>query len=306
MADPRGRGWPAPLAAGDVVTVVAPSGPFDADRVRAGAAIVESWGLEVRYGQHALGSHKRLSYLSADDRTRAADFTAAWTDPATSAVWAARGGYGAQRMVDMVDFDRLRAAGPKHLVGFSDITALHTRVGRELGQVTIHGPVVASLTQLNDAPSVAQLQKLLLRHAEPGTLLARGPSVHRGLAQGRLVGGNLSLVASDLGIEPIPAEPRVAVFEDVAEDGYRIDRMLTQLLRAGWFNRVVGIVIGDFAESAEPTLVEHVVADRLDVLGVPILRGARVGHGVRNLALPLGAQVRLDATAGNAAVLTLV
>jgi muramoyltetrapeptide carboxypeptidase len=288
-----------------VVTVVAPSGPFDADRVRAGAAIVESWGLEVRYGQHALGSHKRLSYLSADDRTRAADFTAAWTDPATSAVWAARGGYGAQRMVDMIDFDRLRAAGPKHLVGFSDITALHARVGRELGQVTIHGPVVASLTQLSDAPSVAQLQKLLLSHAQPGTLLARGPSVHQGLAQGRLVGGNLSLVASDLGIEPIPAEPRVAVFEDVAEDGYRIDRMLTQLLRAGWFNGVVGIVIGDFAESAEPTLIEHVVADRLDVLGVPILRGARVGHGVRNLALPLGAQVRLDATAGNAAVLTL-
>jgi muramoyltetrapeptide carboxypeptidase len=126
------------------------------------------------------------------------------------------------------------------------------------------------------------------------------------LAQGRLVGGNLSLVASDLGIEPISAEPRIAVFEDVAEDGYRIDRMLTQLLRAGWFDRVVGIVIGDFAESTEPTLIEHVVADRLDVLGVPILRGARVGHGARNLALPLGAQVRLDATAGNAAVLTLV
>ena len=99
-------------------------------------------------GRHVLGRHDDLPYLSAPDQARADDLVAAWCDPAVDAVWAARGGYGAQRMVDLIDFDRLRAAGPKPFVGFSDVTALHGRIGRELGQVTVHGPVVGSLAQL--------------------------------------------------------------------------------------------------------------------------------------------------------------
>ncbi len=303
------RIWPEPLRAGDVVTVVAPSGPSDADRIRAGAEILRSWGLEVRYSLHALGTpapgpQQRLSYLSADDPARADDFTAAWTDPATSAIWAARGGYGAQRMVDMINFDALRSAGVKHLIGFSDITALHARLGRELGQVTVHGPVVGSLAQLTDTPSVTQLRRLIMKPARRGTVLSRGAALVSGRGEGRLIGGNLSLVASDIGVEPIPTEACIAVFEDVGEDSYRVDRMLTQLLRSGWFDSVVGVVVGDFTECDDAALVAQAVADRLGDLGVPVLWGATVGHGDRNLALPLGAQVCLDADFQQA-VLTL-
>jgi muramoyltetrapeptide carboxypeptidase len=290
----QGRCWPSPLRAGDVVSVVAPSGPYDRDRVRQGVTILRSWGLDVHYGDRPAGPDHRLSYISADDQSRADDFVAAWCSPDTGAVWAARGGYGAQRMIDRIDFEALRAAGLKHLIGFSDITALHARIGRELRSVTIHGPVVGSVDQLGDPPSVAALQKLILAPAEPGMLLARGQRVVAGTATGRLWGGNLSLLASDVGIEPPPDEPGILVIEDIREDSYRIDRMLTQLARAGWLDQVVGVVIGQFHGNPTSELLEHVVADRLAGLGVPVVSGLEVGHGERNLALPLGAQVRLS------------
>ena len=123
------RVWPRPLVRGDLVTVVAPSGPVDPARLRQGADIISSWGLTVRYDSAVLTNHDQLIYLAGDDRLRAADVTAARSDPETAAVWAVRGGYGAQRMVDLIDFDALRMAGPRPLVGFSDVTALHSRIG---------------------------------------------------------------------------------------------------------------------------------------------------------------------------------
>jgi len=286
--------------------VVAPSGPCNAERIRAGAAVLESWGLRVRFGKHALGVHDRLGYLSADDRTRADDLAAAWTDPGTSAVWAARGGYGAQRMVDLLDFDAMRSAGVKHFVGFSDITALHARIGSELGQVTVHGPVVGSREQLSDPPSVSRLQALVMASPRPGGELAVGASVVPGEAAGRLIGGNLSLVASGVGVEPAPDVPSIVVFEDIDEAGYRVDRMLTQLLRSGWFRSVAGVVVGDFTGSRDSDLVDALVAERLGDLGVPVVSGVPVGHGPRNVALPLGAQVSVVAgPRSGRAVLTL-
>jgi muramoyltetrapeptide carboxypeptidase len=294
LADVSARCWPPPLHPGEVVSVVAPSGPYDRDRVRQGVEIVRSWGLDVRYGARPAAPDHRLTYISADDQSRANEFVAAWCSPETRAVWAARGGYGAQRMIDRIDYGALRAAGPKHLIGFSDITALHSRIGRELNSVTIHGPVMGSLSQLSDSASVIALQKLIMAPAEPGTLLARGHRVVSGTAIGRLWGGNLSLLASDVGIEPPPDDPGVLVIEDIREDSYRIDRMLTQLARAGWLDQVVGIGIGQFEGNPTSELLEHVVADRLAGLGVPIIAGLDFGHGDRNLALPLGAQVRIS------------
>ena len=105
----------------------------------------------------------------AADEDRAAELTAAWSNPDVDAVWTARGGYGAQRMIDLIDYDALRAAGPKHFLGFSDITALHERIGRELGQVTLHAPAVAAaLVQLADPPTADSLRRLLFEDPDPG------------------------------------------------------------------------------------------------------------------------------------------
>ena len=258
LAAPLGRVWPPPLVPGDLVAVVSPAGPVAPERLARGVALLESWGLRVRLQPRVLSAYEPLPYLAADDHGRASDLTAAWSDPEVAAVWAARGGYGAQRMVDLVDWPALRAAGRKTFVGFSDVTALHARLGRELDQVTVHGPVLGSAGQLDDDASVAALSALIMGEVPgSGTELVRGRSAVPGVGQGRLVGGNLSLVAADVGVEPPPEVSSIAVFEDIGEDGYRIDRMLTQLLRSRWFDQVRGVVVGEFsaARGCGPGLV---------------------------------------------------
>lgn len=297
--------WPQPLKSGDLVVVVAPGGPADPDRIRAGSAVLESWGLSVVLAPSALARGHRLPYLAADDATRTAEIMAAWTDPRTTAVWAARGGYGTQRIVDLLDWPRLRAASPRHFVGFSDVTALHTRIGRELGQVTIHGPNVGSADQLADAASGRQLRSLLSSPPAAGTVLVRGTTLTPGTAEGTLRGGNVSLLAADVGVEPVPPGPRIALLEEVGEPAYRVDRMLTQLVRGGWLARATGVVVGEVTGPDPAELVERVVADRLGALGVPVLVGAPVGHGNRNFAVPLGAAVRLTAGVDGSATLVL-
>lgn len=285
-----------------MVRVVAPAGPVDAGRLEAGLAILAAWGLTVELGDHVRAVDDRLPYLAGADELRAADLTAAWTDPKVGAVWVARGGYGTQRLLDHLDWAALRAAAPKHLVGFSDVTSLHGRLGRELGQVTVHGPGVTALSQLGDEPTAASLRRLLLTRPASGSLLADGRTLVAGAAEGRLWGGNLSLLAGEVGVEPPPDEDVVLVIEEVAEPAYRVDRLLTQLLRAGGLDRVRGVLVGDLGVATPDG--EAVVTDRLGGRGVPVVVDAAVGHGVRNLALPLGARVRLDAV-GPTGMLTL-
>ncbi|MEU8223778.1 LD-carboxypeptidase [Kribbella sp. NPDC048915] len=282
------------LRSGDRVAVVAPSGRVDAQRLEAGLVHLRSWGLEVDVLPSVLAGHERFAYLAADDKARAEDLRNAWLDPQYAAVICARGGYGAQRMLEYVDLDEL-AAVPKWFVGFSDITALHEPLNAR-GLVTIHGPMAAAVEQLNADVGRERLRALLF---EPETvtdlLQPHGAStVVAGVAEGPLRGGNVALLAASIGTPTYAPPAGVVVLEDVDEANYRIDRLLTQLLRAGWFDQVTGVVVGDFTGTEEPL---EVIAERLEPLGVPLVAGAAIGHEVLNLAVPLGLPVRLDATA---------
>lgn len=283
------------------MALIAPSGPLEAARIARGVARLESWGLSVRQGGHLHDRHHALGYLAGDDHDRAADLMTAWTAPDVDAVWCARGGYGAQRMVDLLDFDALRSAGPKHLVGFSDITALHTRIGRELDQVTVHGPVGTG-NQFDDEPSTVAVWRLLSDRPAPGAELITGVPMIPGRASGRLIGGNLALIASDIGIEPAPSEPSVLILEDVGEEAYRLDRLLTQLRRSHWLDNVAGVVLGDFTDADDRERTEEVLHDRIADLGIPAIYRAAFGHADRNIALPLGAVTTLDANAGTLSI----
>ena len=287
------------LAPGDVVAVTSPAGPVAAERLDAGLAVLESWGLSVSLMANVRGQHERFSYLSARDAERAADFMKAWCDPSVSAVFCARGGYGAQRMVDLLDWNALAAAGPKVLVGFSDVTALHQAFAARLGMSTIHGPVVTSLGA-GDDESRAHLRAMLF-DPSPGLILTPEPvsALAPGRAEGVLVGGNVALLAAEVGTtDSQPAAESIAVLEDVDEELYRLDRLLTQLLRAGWFDRVRGIAVGQFTGCGEPESVRHLVEDRLVPLAVPMLWDVPTGHVDRNLAFPFGVPAVLDADAG--------
>jgi muramoyltetrapeptide carboxypeptidase len=287
------------LRAGDKVAVVAPAGPVPEQRLRPGIEVLESWGLQVAVGAHARGTHERFGYLSAADGHRAADLMDAWCDPEVTAVFCARGGYGVQRIVELLDWPALAEAGPSVLVGFSDVTALHQAFATRLGLSTIHGPVVSSLGAA-DAESRAHLRSLLFEPAE-GTTLTPTPvaTLAPGRADGVLAGGNIALLAAEAGTSTWrPAVGCIAVLEEIGEDAYRLDRLVTQLLRAGWFDGVRGIALGDFTDCVSPDAVRALVMDRLAPLNVPMVSGLPVGHERRNLAFPLGVPATLDADAG--------
>ena len=287
------------LRAGDRVAVVSPSGPVAPERLAAGLEVLASWGLDPVVAEHARGTDSRFGYLSADDATRAADLTRAWLDPEVRAVVCARGGYGAQRVVDLLDWEVLAAAGPKVLLGFSDVTALHQAFAARLGLSTVHGPVVSSLGRADEATR-EHLRTMLLDPA-PGTSLTPTPATTLvpGRAEGVLLGGNLALLAAGVGTPAgLPARGAVVVLEDVAEEAYRLDRLLTQLLRSGWFDGVRGIALGHFTDCASPPAVRDLALERLGPLGVPMVAGLPVGHERSNLAFPLGVPAVLDADAG--------
>src|SRR5262245_61209974 len=243
-----------------------------------------------------LAGHDNFNYLAADDKARAHDLRTAWLDERFAAVFCARGGYGVQRMLEYVDFDEL-AAIPKWFIGFSDITALHEPLNAR-GLVTIHGPMAAAVEQLGNPVGRERLRAMLFEPSTVTDLLAPvgARTVVSGVAEGRLLGGNLAMLASSIGTPTYAPPAGVVVLEEVNEVGYRVDRMLTQMLRAGWFDEVTGVVIGDFSEADEA--VDDVIRERLELLGVPMVEGAAVGHQALNLAVPLGLPVRLDATAG--------
>lgn len=300
---PRRAGRPLVRASrlhpGDTVAVVSPSGPAPDGPLDAGVAVLESWGLSVVLADNARGRHEHFDYLSGVDASRADDFMRAWLDPSVAAVFAARGGYGTQRMVDLLDWEALASAGAKPFVGFSDLTALHQAFAARLGMSTVHGPVV---TSLGDGAEVTQqhLRRLLFEPA-PGLSLTPAPAqtLVPGQADGVLVGGNLALLASEVGTpHSTTAADSVAVLEDAHQDAYEVDRLLTQLLRAGWFDDVRGIALGEFSDCGPEEVARAVVADRLEPLGVPMVWGVPVGHRAVNLAFPLGVAAHLDATAG--------
>lgn len=289
---------PERLVAGDRVAVVAPSGPVRADRLEVGTEYLRQWGLEVEVLPSVLAGHERLNYLAADDKARAEDLRNAWLDSSFAAVFCARGGYGVQRMLEYVDFDELVAV-PKWFIGFSDITALHEPLNAR-GLVTIHGPMAAAVEQLGAPAGRQRLHDLLFEPSTVTDLLAPAGArtVVDGVAEGPLRGGNLALLAASVGTPTYAPPAGIVVLEDVSEDAYRVDRLLTQLLRSGWFAGVTGLVVGDFSGADDSGLVSAAMRDRLEPLGLPMVEGAAIGHEDVNLAVPLGLPARLDATAG--------
>lgn len=292
---------PARLAPGARVAVVSPSGPVPEERLEAGLDLLRGWDLDPVVAPHVLDRHAEFNYLAGTDAHRAADFQAAWCDPEVSAVFCARGGYGAQRMVDLLDWDAIRAAGPKVFLGFSDITALHEAFATRAGLVTLHGPMVAALDFLKNARTQEHLRATLFEPETVRTLTAgTGGALVPGRARGVTLGGCVSLLAADLGTPHARASARggLLLIEDIGEEAYRLDRILTQLLRAGWLDRVAGIALGSWVDCGPYEGLRTVFADRLGGLGVPVVEHFGFGHCEGALTVAFGVDAELDADAG--------
>ncbi|MGB3443249.1 MAG: LD-carboxypeptidase [Actinophytocola sp.] len=295
---------PGRLLAGSRVRLVAPSGPVDEALLARGVSILESWGLVVEVGKHVLDRHPSVPYLAGLDVHRAADLQAAWCDPTVDAVVCARGGYGTMRMVDLLDWDAMAEAGPKLFTGSSDITALHQAIGAQLDVVTLFAPLIASEVSFDIGAQKHFRQTLF----EPESVLTlSGPDsvpLNDGMASGVVVGGNLSLLSSEVGAHDahVPPDGALIVLEDVNEEPYQVDRMITQLLRSGWFTGATGIALGSWTGCGEPDEVRAVVSDLLVGLGLPVVWDMGFGHCADQLTIPLGVLATLD---GDLCTLTL-
>lgn len=296
---------PRRLHAGDQVALVAPSSPAPLDTLEAGVRQLHDWGLRVQVADHVTATastrHATFDYLAGDDQQRARDFERAWTDPNVAAVLCARGGDGAGRMVDLIDWEALRAAGPKVLTGFSDITTLHVACAQRVGVATLHAPMPLTSAFRADAASRQGLYRALCTPESARRLTSpTAETLRPGRARGVLVGGCLSVFAAELGTPHGLPDPDGAllVLEDTGENVTRLDRLLGQLLRCGYLQRVAGVVLGSWQDCGDPAQLRELFTDRLGGLGVPVLGELGFGHSRRNLTVPLGVEAELDADAG--------
>jgi muramoyltetrapeptide carboxypeptidase len=278
------------LRRGDVVRIVAPAGPFDPVAFDEGIAVLERRGYVARFGN---GLRARARYLAGSDERRIDEWNEAVSDGEARAIWAARGGFGAMRILDRLD-PRPLVRAPKLVVGFSDITAIHGVLGRA-GLISVHGPVMTQLRRVT--PASARALWGLLEEQAPPPPLRRLWTVRHGLAQGPLFGGNLTLLAHLAGTRYLPRlRGAVLLVEEVRETPYRLDRSFQSLRLSGALDGVAGILLGHVTGCDDGKLRgRRVLEECFASLGVPVASGAPIGHEDWNLAVPLGARVRLDA-----------
>ena len=306
----RGSVKPPRLKAGDTVGLVIPSSaswdPMDVDVLLESLKVL---GLKGKLGQHVFD---RRGYLAGKDEDRAKDINAMFADPEVAAIHCIRGGWGAARLLNALDWDTI-ARHPKILVGYSDITALLLSLHAKTGLVTFHGPNGSSVWNTFNV----EWMKRVLWNTEAVTfenkkeaddtlvpVKNRTRTITPGVARGKLLGGNLTVFTSIIGSPYVPDFSGAILFlEDVQEAPYRLDRMFTQLKLSGILDKVKGVVWGtcskcDPGEGFGSLTIPDVLDDHVKPLAVPAFYGAMIGHVERQFTLPLGVEAEIDANAG--------
>ena len=308
---------PKPLRAGDTVALITPSTYVSSpDSLQLAKQTVEYFGLKWKLAPNA---GKRIGYLGGTVEERVNDLHAAFADPEVKAVFCIRGGYGSAMLLDKIDYALVRSHA-KIFVGYSDITALHLGLHQQAGMVTFHGPIV--LSSFSDY-TLAHFRRALFDPNPLGVL--KNPPEERpfrpkhplrtlkgGRGTGPLTGGNLTLISTTMGTPwEIQTDGKLLFLEDVDEQPYSMDRMLTHLRLAGKFRHIQGLILGqcqdctprDYKPAFESTFSLGEVYDNiLGDLKVPILAGLTIGHTEDQLTLPLGVRATLDADAGTLTV----
>ena len=294
-----------PLHRGDTIGLVGISGALqDAEeRYPRMMEAIDALGYKVIVADSC---REVYGYLSGKDASRAAGLNQMFADDRVDAVVCMRGGYGVARMLDLVDFDIIRS-NPKILLGYSDITALHTAIHQKVGLVTFHGPMPSNnWHDMDDFTRQSMLRALtstqpLGRLDNPEGMEPQ--CVVPGRCEGQLVGGNLSLIASACGTPfALDVEGKVLLLEDIGEKIYRLDSMLTQLRQAGMFDKCAGVVLGGFTDCVEEYRhyalnLDDIIRDIIVPAGKPVLANMSIGHMDTKITVPLGAHCVLDADA---------
>lgn len=303
---------PEGLREGSTIAVIAPASGVHRGEELDAAAALQNLGFKVKLGKHL---NRSFGYLSAPDEQRAEELMGFVRDPEVDCIMAVRGGYGVMRILPMIDFSLIRA-NPKIIIGYSDITALVNPVYQLAGVIAFHGPMASSSF---DKYSLDSFRRTLMSGSPAGTFgesdefkgsvfsEARASTIVPGRAQGRLVGGNLSLVGAMMGTPwEIDLAGKILFLEEVHEEPYRVDRMLTQLAISGKLATCAGVALGRFTKCEAPRSggefnlslsIEQVVRGILEPLKIPTMYGLSVGHITSKLTVPVGGLATLDASA---------
>lgn len=288
---------PPYLKAGDTVAIVAPSGILKSreGEVQQAVALLKSWGLHAVVGKHVFN---QADHFAGTDEERCADLQNAMDDPKISAIWCARGGYGTVRILDKLDYTEFRK-NPKWVIGYSDITALHNQLHNK-GFQSLHALMCVSLTKdISEIKETVATFKSAI-YGKPENYTLKGSKYNRvGETSGELVGGNLTMLHTMLGSETsIDTSGKILFIEEIGEYKYHIDRMLQSLKRAGYFDNLKGLVVGDMSKLRKNTTlwgtsVEQLILDALADYDFPIAFNVPAGHEKDNRALVLGRVVDL-------------
>lgn len=291
---------PPYLSSGDSIAIVAPAGILKnkQDLIQQAKELAESWGLKVLIGPHVFNQNR---HFAGTDEERAKDFQKALDNPNIKAIWSARGGYGSVRILDKLDFTKFQE-NPKWIVGYSDITAFHSHV-HTLGFETLHAMMGTSMSYdiEETVESKETLRKVLFGESLSYEIPSSTYNV-QGEAEGILIGGNLSIMASMLGSESqMKTDGKILFLEEIGEYKYAIDRMIQSLKRAGYFNNLKGLIVGDMSNIKKNTTswgssIEQLILDATAEYDIPILFKFPAGHEADNRALIFGRKIQLNVT----------
>jgi len=296
--------YPAPLKKGSVIAVTAPASPTNLWEIHNGINFFQQMGCKIISGKSVNVRQYKYKYFSASDDDRAKEFMGYIQDKSVDCILCARGGYGSMRILPLLDFEVIRQ-NPKIIIGFSDITILINSILKKSGVVTFHGAVASSYFQQQ---SVEIIKKLIFTNQKFIPIKITFPTVQTlasGVAEGRLVGGNLTMLISTLGTPyEIETKGKILLIEEVQEEPYKIDKMLSHLWLAGKLQEAAGIVVGyiqniDAKRNFFPDYsftIREVIESRIKPLGIPAMIGLPFGHFDNKLLLPLGAKAELNAS----------
>lgn len=283
---------PKYLKSNDKIAIAAPAGKINEAVVNIAKEKLESWGLQVVLGKNVFNQH--FQYAGKDEE-RLSDFQKALDDDNIKAILSARGGYGLIRIIDRLDFSRFKI-NPKWIIGFSDITILHSFIHTNFGIETLHAPMAAGLV---DEASAESLKKVLFGE-QLSYEFETSPFSTKGKSSGEIVGGNLAILCSLLGSNSdIETKGKILFIEDIGEYLYRLDRMMWILKRAGKLEQLAGLVVGDFNdmkdnESPFGKTAYEIIADAVKEYDYPVCYGFPAGHKEKNKTLILGRQANLS------------
>jgi muramoyltetrapeptide carboxypeptidase len=295
---------PKRLKKNDTIGLIAPGGFITEEELTTSVDNLESLGFKVSYTKNILA---RNGYLAGTDEQRVSDLNEMFSRDDIDGIVAARGGYGCTRILPLIDYNLIEK-NPKILLGYSDITALHLAIFSKTGLISFHGPV--GISTFNDY-SIDNLKNVLIYPSENLTLYnaeeenvnidSKSFTIKSGKSSGRLIGGNLSLVVSVLGTPyDVDTSGKLIFIEEVGEEPYRIDRMLTQMIEAGKFEKAAGIILGEFIDcepeknDSDSFSLKEVLYKCLYNLNIPVIYGMSFGHIKNKLTLPFGIKAELN------------